>query len=234
MSGNYYFADGYSGELGNGNPNRQNAFICIFNPSKNASNLKFTFYYEDSDPTFYECEVGPEIEFTLNSNDCESIIKNKKFGAKIESTELLVIQITTGYYGEEDKKDWYTRAMHSVLCTDTLSTVNYYADGLVLDIENFRLKEPEWVFILNPNKQSAKVKLNAYYSNGEKLQYDFSIPPERLLSAFKNEFVIKNNTFGAKYTSDIPVAVQQTRLILEEDEKTYRSCYSIMAKNGPL
>jgi hypothetical protein len=59
----------------------------------------------------------------------------------------MVIQITTGYYGVEDKHDWYTRAMHSVICGEQLANVNYYADALVIDQPNQRLKSlsgPSW------------------------------------------------------------------------------------------
>ena len=145
-----------------------------------------------------------------------------------------MLQITTGYYGVEDKPDWYTRGMHSVICSDRLSTINYYADGLVLDNPGVRLKEPEWAFILNPNEVAADVKLYAHYADGQIVTYDFCVPAERVLPVLMDELVRKNKLFGAKYVSSVPVAVQQTRLIEEEDRMTIRSCYSVMAIPGPL
>jgi hypothetical protein len=159
---------------------------------------------------------------------------NKRFGAQIESSEPMVIQITTGYYGVEDKHDWYTRAMHSVICGEQLATVNYYADALVIDQPNQRLKEPEWAFLLNPNPVAAEVVLHAYYNNGKHVTYPFTVEAERLLPVFMDELVVKNRLFGAKYISSVPIAIQQTRLIEEEDRKTIRACFSVMARPGPL
>jgi hypothetical protein len=46
--------------------------------------------------------------------------------------------------------------------------------------------------------------------------------------------VKKNKCFGGKWVSDQPIAVQQTRLIEEEDRWTIRSCFSVMGKPAPL
>jgi hypothetical protein len=228
----HYFADGYLLEAEG--PNRQSTWVCIFNPTKREARLKFTFYYEDAEPTTMEYQLSPEAATNVHLLGCKEVIPDKRFGARIESSEPMVLQITTGYYGVEDKEDWYTRGMHSVICSDRLSKINYYADGLVIDQEGQRLKEPEWAFVLNPNRVAAEVTLHAYYSDGTKVTYDFHVAPERVLPIFMDELVVKNKLFGAKYVSSVPIAVQQTRLIEEEDRKTIRSCYSVMAKPGPL
>jgi hypothetical protein len=49
-----------------------------------------------------------------------------------------------------------------------------------------------------------------------------------------NRMGLKNKIFGARYTSSLPVAIQQTCLIVEEDRQTIRACFSVMAKPGPL
>jgi hypothetical protein len=206
----------------------------MFNLSERPSQMQFTFYYERSEPTAMRYEMAPNSARNMHLLGCEAVRRNERFGAKIETSEPMVLQITTGYYGVEDMDDWYTRGMHSVICSDRLSTTNYYADGLVLDNEGVRLKEPEWAFILNPNQVAADVILHAYYGNGKHLQYGFQVAPERVLPVFMDDLVIKNSLFGARYVSSLPVAVQQTRLIEEEDRLTIRSCYSVMAKPGPL
>jgi hypothetical protein len=76
------------------------------------------------------------------------------------------------------------------------------------------------------------VKLQAHYSNGKRVDYPFRIEAQRVLPVFMDDLVIKNRVFGAKYVSSLPVAVQQTRWIEEEDRKTIRSCYSVMARTG--
>lgn len=232
MSRIHYFADGYLLEAEG--PNRQSTWVCAFNLSKREAGLKFTFYYEDAEPTTMHHQVPAETGVNLHLLGCQEVLRDKRFGAKIESSEPAVIQITTGYYGVEDRADWYTRGMHSVICSDRLSRINYYADALVIDSEGQRLKEPEWAFILNPNEVAADVTLHACHSDGTKATYDFRLAPERVLPVFMDELVVKNKLFGAKYVSSVPVAVQQTRLIVEEDRETIRSCYSVMAKPGPL
>jgi hypothetical protein len=206
----------------------------MFNLSEGPSHMRFTFYYENSAPTTMDYEMAPQSGRNLHLLSREEVRRNERFGAKIVTSEPMVLQITTGYYGVEDMEDWYTRGMHSVICSDRLSTSNYYADGLVLDNPGVRLKEPEWAFILNPNPVAADVVLHAYYGRGDHVEYGFRVEPERVLPVFMDELVIKNSLFGARYVSSVPVAVQQTRLIEEEDRVTIRSCYSVMAKPGPL
>ncbi len=232
MSRIHYFADGYLLEAEGAN--RQSTWVCMFNPTRREAKLKFTFYYEDVEPTTTSYRVSAETSTNLHLLGCKEVIQNKRFGARIECSEPMVIQITTGYYGVEDRADWYTRAMHSVICGDRLSKINYYADALVIDRAGQRLKEPEWAFILNPNKAAAEVTLYAHYGDGTKATYNFQVAPERVLPIFMDELVVKNKIFGAKYVSTIPIAIQQTRLIVEEDRKTIRACFSVMAKPEPL
>ena len=227
----HYFCDGYLLSDPNSH-NQQASWVCMFNPTQRTAKLKFTFYYEDSDPTFFDYEIPPEINQTIPLRTCKQIIPNRRFGAKVESSEPIILQVTTAYYGKDDKEDSYTRAMHSVICNDTLSRINYYADGLVIDRKGTRLKEPEWAFLLNPNNETAKVLFQAYYADGIKKTYALNIEPRRLFPLNMDNLVVKNKSFGAKYISNIPIAIQQTRWIEEEDRRTIRSAYSIMAKPG--
>ena len=232
MSRVHYFADGYLLEAEG--PNRQSTWVCMFNPTRRDARLRFTFYYQDADPTTMDYQMAAETGANLHLLGCKEVLRDKRFGARIETSEPMVVQITTGYYGVEDRADWYTRGMHSVICSDRLSRINYYADGLVIDRPGQRLKEPEWAFILNPHQTSAQVMLHACYSDGTKATYGFQIAPERVLPVFMDELVVKNKLFGARYVSSVPVAIQQTRLIVEEDRQTIRSSFSVMARPGPL
>jgi hypothetical protein len=231
MSRIHYFADGYL--LEKPGPVRQSTWVCFFNPTSRDTTLTYTFYYEDAPPTTMRHAVKARSGGNRHLLACKEVLKDKRFGCRIESTEPTVVQVTTGYYGVDDRADWYTRAMHSVICSDRLATVNYYADALVIDNPGKRLKEPEWAFLLNPGQQAAHVKLSAHYADEVKT-YDFTVKPQRLLPVFMDETVRKNAIFGAKYVSDVPIAVQQTRLIVEEDRETIRACFSVMAKVGPL
>lgn len=230
MSRIHYFGDGYllekEGEI------RQSTWVCMFNPTKTDAKLHFTFYYEDCPTTEMTVDLPAQTGTNRHLLGCREVLQNHRFGAKIESNVSTVVQITTGYYGVDDKPDWYTRAMHSVICGTRLSKANYYADALVIDRPNQRLKEPEWAFLLNPNKEPAEVKLYAYYGDGTRKIYPFHIEPERVLPVFMDKLVIKNKIFGAKYISNIPISVQETRLIEEEDRHTIRACFSVMARTS--
>jgi hypothetical protein len=230
MSKVHYFADGYllekEGDV------RQSTWVCMFNPTTKPADLHFTFYYEDCPPTEMTLQVPALTGINRHLLSCKEVHQNVRFGAKVESTQNTVIQITTGYYGVEDKEDWYTHAMHSVICGTRLSKTNYYADALVIDQPGQRLKEPEWAFLLNPHKEAVDVKLYAYYGDGQKVIYPFHIEPERVLPVFMDNLVRKNKIFGAKYISSLPIAVQETRLIEEEDRHTIRACFSVMARTS--
>jgi len=232
MSRLHYFGDGYLLEAEG--PNRQSTWVCMFNPSTREAKLKFTFYYERSEPTTMLYQLAAQTGTNLHLLSCPEVRRDERFGAKIETSEPMVLQITTGYYGVEDRKDWYTRAMHSVICGDRLSTINYYADGLVIDRPGQRLKEPEWAFLLNPHPAPADVQLTAFYGGRAPVSYDFRVPAERVLPVFMDTLVVKNRLFGARYVSSLPIAIQQTRLIEEEDRATIRACFSVMAKPGAL
>ncbi len=230
MSKVHYFADGYllekEGEV------RQSTWVCMFNPTPQPADLHFTFYYEDCPPTEMALTLPAETGINRHLLSCNEVLQNMRFGAKVESTENTVVQITTGYYGLEDKEDWYTRAMHSVICGTQLSSTLYYADALVIDQPGQRLKEPEWAFLLNPNLEPAEVKLSAYYGDGKQEVYPFHVEPQRVLPVFMDTLVRKNKIFGAKYISSVPIAIQQTRLIEEEDRHTIRACFSVMARTS--
>jgi hypothetical protein len=224
----HYFGDGYLREI-EGDV-RQSAWICLFNPSPREAEYRLTFYFEHSSPTTTTLNVAAKTGINRHLISIPEVHQNERFGAKIQSSEPGVVQVTTAYYGLEDKQDWYTRSMHSVICGTRLSKKNYYADALVIDQPGQRLKEPEWAFIPNPNPLPANVILHAYYANGKKINYKFVVGAERVLPVFMDELVIKNMIFGAYYTSDVPVSIQQTRLVEEEDRKTIRACFSVMAR----
>ena len=76
------------------------------------------------------------------------------------------------------------------------------------------------------------MKLYAYYGNGARKVYPFHVGAERVLPVFMDELVIKNQIYGAKYLSSVLIAIQETRLIEEEDRHTIRACFSVMARTN--
>jgi hypothetical protein len=150
----HYFADGYLLEAAG--PNRQSTWVCMFNPTKRDAKLKFTFYYADAEPTTMPYQVPAETGTSVHLLSCKEVLRDKRFGAKIETSEPMVLQITTGYYGVEDRHDWYTRAMHSVICGDRLSTINYYADALVSTTKASASRSRNGRFFSTPIKSPPK------------------------------------------------------------------------------
>jgi len=229
----HYFADGHS--LSDpGSDNRQATWVCILNTGAREALLRFTFYFEDLAPVRMSHQVPPKTTRSIKLYNREEIPHNKRFGGKIESSVPVVIQVTTGYYGNEDKEDWYTRAMHSVVCNDTIANVNYYADGVIVRKRGLRLRESEWVYMLNPNLAPARVQYTAYTTDGKRVSFPLTIQPQRVFALALDDLLEKNKLFGAEVRSSVPLAVQQTRVVEEIDRRTIRSAYSVMAKPGGL
>jgi len=233
MSTVNYIADGYE-LLKEGSPNMQSTWICLFNPTKHDADLTVTFYYEDQKPTHTKLKLLSQCRSNLHTAECKELVKDKRYGVRILSTEPIVVQSTVGYYGPEDKHDWYTRGMTSTLAATALSKVWYYADGIIIDRPNQRLKESEWAFILNPGKKDAQVTLTTYYTDQTKDVCKFMTPQERLKVVFLDDILIKNKSYGARFVSTEPIAVQETREIWEEDRIVKRSAFSVVALRWPL
>jgi len=235
MSNTHYFCDGYCLTEA-GSPNWQNTWIVGYNPTDEEAEIRVTCFYENDEPTNFSWKMPAHSSGNrgLHQMPADEVRPNRRFGCEIITSEPMIMQITSGYFGVGDQHDWYTRAMHSVICATRLEKVHYYADGLILDNPGVRLKEPEWDFYLNPGPVSANVKLICEFGKDNAQVFDFKIPPKRLLAFFKDPEVRNNKVFGGKVISDVPIAVQQTRLIEEEDRKTIRSCFSVMAKPAPL
>jgi hypothetical protein len=228
-----YIADGYE-LLKKDSPNMQSVWICLFNPTKHDADLRATFYYEEQEPTQTKLQVPSECRRTLHTADCKEIVKNKRYGVRILSTEPIVVQSTVGYYEPEDKRDWYTRGMTSTLSAIALSKVWYYADGIIIDQPNQRLKESEWAFVLNPNKKDTTVTFTAYYDDQTSDSFKFTAPTERLKIVFLDDILPKNKSYGARLVSTEPIVVQEVREIWEEDRILKRTAFSVMSFPWPL
>ena len=233
MSTVNYIADGYE-LLEEDNPNMQSVWICLFNPTKHDADLTVTFYYEDQKPTQTKLQVPSECRRNLHTAECKELLKNKRFGVRILSNEPIVIQSTVGYYEPEDKHDWYTRGMTSTLSATALSKVWYYADGIIIDRPNQRLKESEYAFVLNPNKKDARVTFTAYYDDQTKGFFKFRAPAERLKVVFLDDILLKNKSYGARFVSTESIVVQETREIWEEDRILKRTAFSVISLPWPL
>jgi len=233
MSTVNYIADGYE-LLKEDCPNMQSTWICLFNPTRHDIDLTVTFYYEDQEPTHAKFKLLSQCRSNLHTAECEELAKNRRYGIRILSTEPIVVQSTVGYYGPEDKHDWYTRGMTSTLAATALSKVWYYADGVIIDRLHQRLKESEWAFILNPRKKDADVTLTAYYMDQTKDVFRFEAPAERLKVVFLDDILVRNKSYGARFVSTEPIAVQETREIWEEDRVVKRSAFSVVALPWPL
>lgn len=233
MSTVNYFADGCE-LLRKDSPNMQSIWLCMFNPTKRDAGVVMMLYYEDIDPTQLRLTVPAKTKRNFHLSEYNEVVKDKHYGARILSTEPIVVQPAVGYYGPDDKHDWYTRASYWTIASTALSKVWYFADGVVIDVPDRRLKESEWVFVLKPNKEATQVTLNVYYNDQTEDVFRCNVPAERLKAIFLDDIVTKNKGYGVRIVSGEPIAVQETRRIWEEDRRVTRSAMSTMAFPWPL
>jgi hypothetical protein len=194
-------------------------YLLMFNPSSRDTDVKFTLYFEDESPISFSYPVHSERVWGTEMISNKQIPQFKPFGGKIESSERTIVQLTSGIFNSESApKGTSSLVFSSFICSETLSRIHCYADGIVAEDEN--VFECEKIYLLNPNKETANVTFNAIFDekaarNNFTAQY--TVQPERLCiietrSLFKPSMV----NFGSIYTSDIPILAQVQRILYDK------------------
>jgi len=239
MSTVNYMAAGYVLDTPDDRNYRTGRFAML-NPTSRQADASMTFYYEDQMPTKVEAfRIPAETQRVLEWEKCEEIVKNKRWGAKILSTEPLVCQETHSVCAQEDKPDWLIRSQCTTMMASYSSTLWYYADGVyIVPPTNWskRLFEPEFVGILNPTKREAEVTMITYHLNKSKREAIFKLPPERYKWVDLVDVVGKNPPhFGARFISTEPVVVQQERpCYAVPGSPVQRADFNEIAVPGPM
>jgi hypothetical protein len=194
-------------------------YLLIFNPSKRPTDVKFTLYFEDQDPVSFSYPVAAGRVWGTEMISNKSIPQFKPFGGRIESSERVVVQLTSGIFNSASAARGTTSLVFSsFLCSETLSTSHCYADGIVAEDDN--VFECEKIYLLNPNPEKANVTFDAIFDEKaarENFRRKYIVRPERILvietkSLFKPSMV----NFGSLYASDIPILAQVQRILYDK------------------
>ena len=218
--------------------NYRTGHFSILNPSKHDTDVAVTFYYEDQDPTQIKGIIVPnECQRTVVWIEQDGLMKNKRWGAKIESTEPIIAQ-ETHYVRKRGDKAEDVRSQCTTMMATTTSTLWYYADGVYIVPPtpwSKRMFEPEMVGLLNPNKREAEVTMICYHLDRKRTEATFNLLPERSLWVDLIDVVGKNpKHFGARFISTEPVVVQQERQVYAiPGSPVQRSDFNEMAYPGP-
>jgi hypothetical protein len=209
--------------------------MLMFNLGKQETEVKWTLYFEDQDPITLTFSVDGEKTWGTELISRKLIPQFKPFGGKIESSEPVVVQMTTGIFNcTNAPKNSNPMVFTSFICPDSLATKHAYADGVYVETDDHI--ETERIYILNPNKKAAKVTFSSYFAKYTKTQQNFTkeyqVNPERIL-IIPTESIVKNEltNFGALLTSDVPVLIQVERVLYEKKNKgRIAASYRLMTK----
>lgn len=238
MSTVNYMATGFVLDTEN-DQNYRTGYFALFNPNKRNARVVITFFYEDQEPTQLKNYVVPaECQKVIEWDKLSEIVKNKRWGAKVESGEPLVAQESHHVRKRGDKPE-FVRSQCTTMMTPILTTLWYYADGVYImprDHVHRRMFEPEMVGLLNPNRREAEVTMITYHTNRNRREATFKLPPERSKWVDLVDVVGKDPPhFGARFISTEPVVVQQERQVYAvPGSPVQRSDFNEIAVPGPM
>lgn len=197
-------------------------YLLLFNISKRDTDVKFTLYFEDEGPISFNYPVPAERVWGTEMISNKQIPQFKPFGGKIESNERTIVQLTSGIFNSASAPQGANSLVFSsFICSETLSTINCYADGIVAEDDN--VFETEKIYLLNPNKETANVTLTTFFDENAtqtNFKKQYVVQPERLL-IIETDSLVKPSmvNFGSIYTSDIPILAQVQRILYDKKEK---------------
>lgn len=214
-------------------------WFAIFNPNRVKAKTSIIFYYEDREPIkIGNIEISAESQKILEWENMEGIIRNKRWGAKIESNVPLICQASAGTCARYEKTDKIFRSHYTTMAATDISTLWVYPDGVYIYPPtdwSKRMLEPEFVGILNPNKREAEVTITTYHVDSSQRKYKLKVPAERYRWVDLYNVVGKNPPhFGARFISTEPIVVQQDRPVYEAlGSPVQRSDFNEICIRGP-
>jgi len=208
-------------------------------PTDKDAELDLTFYYEQEEPNQIKInQPAKSSSARFLERECKHVLKADTWGLKVTSTEPVVVQGIHGRRGTpEDDARSLTTSMDSYFAATRLSRVWYYADGLVLlppPKSSAKLYEPEFAYILNPNRLDAEVTITAYYADQTKGNFVFNVPAERIKVVELEKVVVLNKHYGARFVGTLPIVVQFERLAYEYENPIVRALFCKVALPWPL
>jgi len=240
------------------NPNFYTGYFAIFNPTKRNAKTSITVYYEDRGKSVIEnIDVLAETNKIIHWEECQEIERGKRWGAKITSTEPVVVQETLLVYTPEGwaepykidywpKLDRIPNDMDTANASPILSKEWHHGDGnnilttprMPFNVRSVglnarRLYEPEFVAFLNPNDKDAEVTMTAYYSDQTKTVRKFKVSAESYKWVPFTGEVISNKPFGTNFISTEPVLVYIHRIVHDILSPVQRAMFCMTAQSTP-
>jgi hypothetical protein len=213
-------------------------WFAIFNPNNVEAKFSITFYYEDQEPTKTEdIRIPSKVQKVLDWEILEEIVRNKHWGAKIESNMPLICQASAGTCARYEKDDRLFRSHYTTMAATDTSTLWAYPDGVYIcppTSWSKRMLEPEFVGILNPNEREAEITITTYHADSSRRKYKLKVPANRYKWIDMYNVVGKNPShFGARFISTEPIVVQQDRPVYDaQGSPVQRSDFNEMCIRG--
>ncbi len=119
----------------------------------------------------------------------------------------------------------------------------YSCDGLITDrhggkeIEGHPMSSAGYISILNPNTETAQIRITFYHQNVEPTYFDLVVPPQRseVVEVHKIEASGERNKYhGLKVESNIPVIPQHTTYEYPAWNRVPEGMISVVMFPGPL
>ncbi len=206
-------------------------WLCLVNPDGKDAHITITVFFEDLPPRSHSLTLGARRARNLALHGVPGLLeRNKQYGLRVRSNVPILAQSTRGEYEPDDP---VTNAMGSTILTPGPLTDKdkelWYVDGIILT--GGILEESEWLSVLNPNQEEARIELTIYYGDREPGTYSFSVPPERVHSIKMDdlEVVPKNSLFSVRIKSNVPVAAEEVRRAYEKGHYSCaRSMFTVM------
>ncbi len=207
--------------------------LVVFDPAAHAATLDVTAYFEDREPTAFRLEAHPGTSTVWTYGDLP-IPVGTRFALKLVSDEPVIAQATMGWNNTaNDSVPLPPRpreAATSYLAIRDLATRWYVADGIVIDAPKaLWYRESEWAIVLNPGDVPAHVDLTLFYRWLART-HPIEVAPRRVRAVRIDDVVLHPNLhYGARFVSDVPVAVQWRRTVNWYDSPELMAFWSVPA-----
>jgi hypothetical protein len=210
--------------------------LLALNPGSRNADLKVTIYYEDRDPDTVSFVAPASRTFETNYRNWDLLKPNVRFALKVESSEPLVCQATTGWNNTMSNFSPHANTLSpngvrecakSCTAITRLSNDWYVADGIVIDMPHeMWVRESEWAILLNPGDQDAHVTMILHYDE-EVGKHAVQLPAQRVKRLYMDDIARRNHHYGVHFHSDQPVAAQWLRVVKWHDSAEFMTFWSV-------
>jgi hypothetical protein len=242
MSTEWYFAEGRIMDMSkaplafpDAHPDSGD-YILFMNPNKEWAEIEMTFYFEDTPPVKDHTRLAAEsvAQHPLHVKSKGILPWNSYYGCRVRSNVFLICQRTRGEFIPNDP---ITDAMGSTIMhpgpLGEKEKCWAYADGIICKREDHPLEESEWVGILNPGHEEARLTITTYHSGDRQpTHWTETVSPQRIkiIKLDEQKWVIPYELYGLLIQSNVPVIVEEIRRAYERGKyQCARSMFDVIA-----